>query len=214
MISLYRRQRSTESLVPSPLRTGNEPQGHKEDDEQRMIPTPLALALTCRQLYLEATLIYYSENTFKFKDKWSRREDSMLKEFIAAITPSNASSITAARFKATHTGLKRIYCLIDPFLWVLPGLKQITIIPPGACHLSLRTAFWYPLVDACAQSHPSAVIKTFEHDHLGLGEGVRFLERLSDLSIAREERRVTLAVPAFRGAVLESFGIGCFPKVC
>lgn len=193
MISLYRRQRYMESLTPSPLRSGNEHQGYKEDDEQRLKPTPLALALTSRQLYLEATLIYYSENTFHFNDEWPRQggdRDPMLREFIAAITPSNASSITAARFMATFKSFEIMHCLIEAILWRLPGLKQITInVPPGAGDLPLRAAFEPLLGDACARSHPLAAIKTFEDDELGFGEGGSFVERLSDLSIAHKERR-------------------------
>ena len=172
MISLYRRQGSMESLAQSPSLSGNEPQGHKEDDEQRMKPTPLALALTSRQLYLEATLIYYSENTFTFEGQWFDL-DSMLKEFIAAITPSNASSITAASFRATDNRIERLYCQIDPFLSVLPGLKQITInVPQGARDVPLCNVSGTPLVDACAQSHPSAVIKISEYDEEGLFEAI------------------------------------------
>lgn len=174
MIRLRGRQKSTKSLVPSRLRSGNGPRGHQEDDEQRMKPTPLALALTSRQLYLEATLIYYSENTFNFGGRWFKL-DSMLKEFIAVIGPLNASSITAASFRATNTyiGIERLHCQIDPFLSVLPGLKQITInIPPGARITPLCTVPGTTLVDAYAQSHPSAVIKIFEYDDPELFEAI------------------------------------------
>lgn len=142
------------------LRRGHESQGHQAGDERRMNPTPLALALTSRQLYLEAVTIYYGENIFDFYINFSFFNYEMLKEFIAAVGPQNASSITAARFVPTKYDLERVYCPIDPFLSVLPLLKQIIIyVPSWVPQLPLYASPKVSLVDACAQSHPSAVIE-------------------------------------------------------
>ena len=58
--------------------------------------SPIALALTSRQLYLEAISIYYSKNTFCFPDHYD--SPHVLPEFLTAIRPHNASNIIAARF--------------------------------------------------------------------------------------------------------------------
>lgn len=60
------RQGFISKIIPSRLRSGKELQRHQQDDKRRINSTSLALAFVCRQLYLEAALIYYSENTFRF----------------------------------------------------------------------------------------------------------------------------------------------------
>lgn len=182
MIRLCGRQKSKKILVLSHLRSCD--WGHQEDDEQRINTKPLALALTSRQLYLEATLMYYSENTFNFEEGWFWLDDSILEGFIAAIGPQNASSIAAARINPIHVQSKGIYCPIDPFLSMFPGLKQVTInIPRDARGLTLYDSSWTSLMGACAQSHPSVVIKICEIEDLELGRQIRFVERPGSLAI-------------------------------
>lgn len=67
IIRSHGRQESIKKFVPSYLRSSKEFQRHQEDDERRINSKSLALALLCRQLYLEATMIHYSENTFHFQ---------------------------------------------------------------------------------------------------------------------------------------------------
>lgn len=141
------------------LQRGREPRGYQADDGRRMDPSPLALALTSRQLYLEAALFYYSENIFDFRDA-CYNVNSTFKEIITVVGHQNASSITAARFWPTEFCFDGIYCHIDPFLTVLPGLKKIIIDTPSfARHDPLYASPGISLVDACAQSHPSAVLE-------------------------------------------------------
>ena len=182
MIRLCGRQKSKKILAPSYLQSCD--WGHQEDDEQRINTKPLALALTSRQLYLEATLMYYSENTFNFEEGWFWLDDSILEGFIAAIGPQNVSSIAVARIDPIHVQSKGIYYPINPFLSILPSLKQITInIPRSARGLTLYDSSWTSLMDACAQSHPSVVIKICEIEDLELGRQIRFVERPGNFAI-------------------------------
>ena len=150
-----RRQRLLQALVPSRLRFGKEIQGHKEDDERRINSTQLALALTSRQLYLEAALIYYSENTFHFLSACrSNGADSMLEKFTTAIGSQNAGSITAGRFHDIHS-------LVSQDLSVLPGLKQLTVTsilvyPP---FFGFWDLYWHSILSMYAEIYPSVVIK-------------------------------------------------------
>ncbi len=150
-----RRQRLFRALVPSRLRSGKEIQGHKEDDERRINSTQLALALTSRQLYLEAALIYYSENTFHFLSAYcSNGADSMLENFTAAIGAQNAGSITAGRFHDSPS-------LVTQDISVLPGLKQLTVTcilvyPP---FLGYWDRYWHSMLNMYAEIYPSVVIK-------------------------------------------------------
>ena len=120
MIRPGRHQEYVRNLVPSRLRSGKEMQWRQEDDERWIGSTPLALALSSRQLYLEATLIYYSENTFNLEEG---PYPLILEDFTAAIGSYNAGSITDVRFGAID------FSYIQP-LSVLRGLKQLTIKGP------------------------------------------------------------------------------------
>lgn len=162
VIRLHERQRFVQDLVPSRLRSGREIQGHKEDDDRRIVSTSLALALSSRQLYVEVALIYYSENTFHIQyPRCLNQADSsfnrayMLERFTAAIGPQNASSVTAASFDD-------ICCLLCQNLSVLPGLKQLTVNGPLYPPSTYFNTFWPSQLRAYAQSHLSLVIK-----HLG-----------------------------------------------
>lgn len=114
------RQEFIQGLVPSCLRSGRELQRHRE---RRTNSTPLALAFTSRQLYLEVTPIYYSENSFYFPNLWyCTSAESALENFTAAIGPQNASNITAVYFDT-------LFCPLNQYLTVLTGLKQLTVYP-------------------------------------------------------------------------------------
>ena len=144
------RQGFISKIIPSCLRSGKELQRHQQDDKRRINSTSLALAFVCRQLYLEAALIYYSENTFRFL---SDPVSSMLEEFTAAIGPRNASIVTAARFYARDS------CFSN--LSLLPGLKQLRY---SATTLWLYDAkffheVWLPELRVYAQHNPSVVVE-------------------------------------------------------
>ena len=135
-----------------PLATGKELRLHQEDDEQRIGSTPLALAISSRQLYLEATWIYYSGNAFNF-EKGSY--PLILEDFAAAIGSYNASSITAVRFDAVGPSyIQR--------LSVLPNLKQLTINGPLRYLVYDRMYYnmnWLPELSTYAKNHPSVVVR-------------------------------------------------------
>lgn len=149
------RQEFVRKIVPSRLRSGKELQRHQEDDERRINSTSLALALVCQQLYLEAALIYYGENTFCFLGDPGI---SMLETFIAAIGPRNASTVTAARF---YTGES---CF--PYLPLFPSLKQITVSPPLSWLWDEEYFHdvWHPEMLVYAQNNPSVIIKALDLD--------------------------------------------------
>ncbi|KAF6221495.1 hypothetical protein HO133_002351 [Letharia lupina] len=199
------RQESIQGLVPSCLRSGRELQRHREDDERRTNSTPLALAFTSRQLYLEVTPIYYSENSFYFPNSWyCISAESTLENFTAAIGPQNASNITVAYFDT-------LACPLNQYLSVLTGLKQLTVYPPPCAFVSTPyITLWRSQMSRYAQSHASVVIK-----HLENMEGAR----LSFLcKTPRDSRgmtwKVALAMPAPRATVLASFKTARSPKLC
>ena len=79
----------------SRLRSGNLIKHHQEDDERRWPSTQLAVAFTCRQLYLEVTPIYYGKNTFRLPEIFELLGggSQVVKEFKNAIGPRNSSAI-------------------------------------------------------------------------------------------------------------------------
>lgn len=152
MIRPRRHQELFKDWVPSRLRSGKEMRWHQEDDERRNGSTPLALALSFRQLYLEATWIYDSGNTFNF-EKGSY--PLILEDFAAAIGSYNARSITAVPFDAVGPSyIQR--------LSVLPSLKQLTINGPLRYLVHDRMYYnmnWLPELSTYAKNHPSAVVR-------------------------------------------------------
>lgn len=81
------RQHTRGQLAPSLLRSGT--QIHAEDD-RRLIPSLLAIAFTCRQLYLEVTPIYYSHNWFAMPLISMEAALEKTQAFVTAIGPENA----------------------------------------------------------------------------------------------------------------------------
>lgn len=108
----------------------------REIDEQRR-NSWLAVAFTCRQLYLEVTPVYYGENIFRPYGN----DYETLKEFAAAIGRRNTSTIS-------EIGLYETCLPIDRYLAKLPGLKRLHSIHYGKVG-------WQNRLTALAQKHAS-----------------------------------------------------------
>lgn len=83
-------QHTRGQLAPSLLRSGK--QIHAEDD-RRLVPSRLAVAFTCRQLYLEVTPIYYSQNWFAVPLISKVIALGEVQDFVTAIGAENARCI-------------------------------------------------------------------------------------------------------------------------
>ena len=159
VIHPYGRQYMMKKIVPSRLRSGKELQSHRDDDKRWINSSSIALVFTSRQLYLEAALIYYSENTFTFENEWHPFQvHEMLQAFVAAIGPQNASSITAAFFATTNASFIQ-------YLFLLPGLKQLTYSAGPKPYTPLHETpyykkIWLPQISSYTRDHPSVTIKT------------------------------------------------------
>ncbi|KAL2040884.1 hypothetical protein N7G274_006342 [Stereocaulon virgatum] len=104
----HQRQNLAEELPPTTLRSGKrlelgkwpDPGNAKRCKKPRTI-SRLALALTCQQIYLEATPIYYAENTFSFNSAGygSIPGRNALMAFVDAIGTVNASSVNSLRWQ-------------------------------------------------------------------------------------------------------------------
>ena len=81
-------------LPPSLLRSGK--QIHTEDD-RRVIPSRLAVAFACRQLYLEIMPIYYSHNWFAVSLTSIGTALEKVQNFVKAIGSENARYIRNVR---------------------------------------------------------------------------------------------------------------------
>lgn len=79
-------QHTRGQLAPSLLRSGT--QIHAEDD-RRLVPSRLAVAFTCRRLYLEVTPIYYSFNWFAMSLTSMVTALKQVQAFVEAIGPEN-----------------------------------------------------------------------------------------------------------------------------
>lgn len=92
-------QHTLSQLGPSLLRSGK--QIHIQEDlniQAKTLVSGLALASTCRQIYMEATPVYYSKNWFAIT--WNEYYEQRLaprqvENFIKAIGPANARCIRA-----------------------------------------------------------------------------------------------------------------------
>lgn len=111
---------------------------HHEVDERRR-SSWLAVAFTCRQLYLKVTPIYYGENIFRIYG--SRLDYEIFERFTAAIGPRITSTIT-------EIGLYETCWPIDRYLAKLPGLKHLHSMDFGAVE-------WQNRLTALAQKHAS-----------------------------------------------------------
>ena len=152
-ICLYKRQR----MAPSRLRSGKELLWHGIDDERRFNTTSLALTSTSRQLYQEATFIYYSKNTFSFANSWFPFPvHEVFQKFAAAIGKQNASCITAVHFSTTNPSFVQ-------HLHVLPGLKQLKCSAALLSYLPTPdNSHWSRQMRLFAMKHPAVIITECE----------------------------------------------------
>lgn len=91
-----KRQNLAARLPPSVTRSGKQ---RNIENYRLRVTSKLAVALTCRQFYLEVTPIYYPKNTFFFPTRWSYDINLRLrnkpKYFAKAIGTENAKHITS-----------------------------------------------------------------------------------------------------------------------
>lgn len=80
-------------LPPSTLRSGRHEEFHREGDVAGVTST-LAIAFTCRQVYLEVTPLYYSQNAFRFYYNYAGHRSMTV--FTRAIEKAKARSIIFA----------------------------------------------------------------------------------------------------------------------
>lgn len=171
---MHFRQELASKITASRLRSGNELRSHQEDD-QRRVASKLAVAFTCRQLYLEVTPIYYREN--KFHLPWwglSHRPSRGLsfrfncdnfKEFAEAIGSVNAASILSLRLDG--------YTIFDEYHTYFPSLERLEFALHPLWHCYNRD--WLSGMISYVQKHPSTVV-TFNGKVCGLQEWVSYAE--------------------------------------
>ena len=132
----HQRQNLAEELPPTTLRSGKrlelekrpklEKWPNNEDASRRKKPrttSKLALAFTCQQIYLEATPIYYAENTFSFKIQGygSTPTINAVTAFADAIGTVKASSVILLRLQ------RPIAVPLIETLAAFPGLGELQI---------------------------------------------------------------------------------------
>ncbi len=115
-IEQYGSQHARGKLVAGLLRSGT--QIHVEDD-RRLVPSRLAVAFACRQLYLEVTPIYYSHNWFAMSLTSMVTALGKVQDFVAAIGPGNARCI-------------RNLCLVLPGIMPLLHLRLTLMLGAGS----------------------------------------------------------------------------------
>lgn len=109
-------QHTRGQLSPSFLRSGK--QIHAEDD-RRLVPSRLAVAFTCRLLYLEISPIYYSHNCFAMPLTSMVTALEEAQNFVTAVGPENARCI-------------RNVCLVLPGIMPLLHLRLTLMLGAGA----------------------------------------------------------------------------------
>lgn len=110
---------------PKKLRSGKQIESPKQD-HLATATSLLAIAFTCRQLYLEVTPLYYSKNTFNFKrpDCHARcRCHERLADFTRAIGKEKAGSITSVIVTPNQQQARD--------LSFLPGLRRLEFRTPN-----------------------------------------------------------------------------------
>ncbi|KAL9072880.1 MAG: hypothetical protein Q9161_003251 [Pseudevernia consocians] len=140
--------------------SGGPTETYQEDDDQRR-SSQLALAFTCRQLYLEVTPIYYGQNTFRPGNHWFGGGFPIFEKFADAVGPIQTSAITRLCLYGS------LFC-IDEYLSRLPGLKRLYLMKPeyGEWHTHLKSLFfekpqcvnWHEEMISLAQKHTSLTI--------------------------------------------------------
>ena len=135
-------QHTRGQLVPSLLRSGK--QIHAEDDK-RLVPSRLAVAFACRQLYLEVTPIYYSDNWFAVSLTSTVAALGKVQDFVVAIGPENARCI-------------RNLCLVLPGIMPLLHLQLTLTLGAGVRGHSPLAALYSFLVETQAIFHGAPAI--------------------------------------------------------
>ena len=105
----------------------------------------LAVAFTCRQIYLEVTPIYYGENTFCWDSDYMHVKWREFKKFADAIGPTNASSIMDVNLDKVF-GFGMDHCLI-----LMPNVKRFHLLKHGLDHETKQVTF-------VAKTHSSVTI--------------------------------------------------------
>lgn len=141
-------------------RSGEPTEFHQEDDDQQL-SSRLALAFTCRQLYLEVTPIYYGQNTFRPGNPWFGGAFPIFEKFADAVGPINTSAITRLCIYGSLFS-------IDEYLSKLPGLKRLYLKKPelvewrtyleGLFFEKPQCVTWHEEMISLAQKHTSLII--------------------------------------------------------
>ncbi|KAK3168605.1 hypothetical protein OEA41_005053 [Lepraria neglecta] len=132
----HQRQKRAEELPPTLLQSG---QRLKLADDnrcnKRRTASNLALALTCRQIHLEMTPIYYAEKTFSFYLGYRSKPDAHIPiEFAKAIGPVKASSVVSLKLdRPVHIPI------LEP-LAAFPG--QLSNVGAGGIGSGARKLSW------------------------------------------------------------------------
>lgn len=102
-------------LTPSLLRSGKQIDA---EDDRRLVPSRLAVAFTYRQLYLEVTSIYYSQNWLGIPLISMVTALEEAQDFVTAMGPENACCI-------------RNICLVLPGITPLLHLRLTLMLLAG-----------------------------------------------------------------------------------
>ena len=140
--SQYARSQAGASL----LRSGK--QIHVEDDRQ-MVPSRLAVAFACRQMYLEVTPIYYSQSCFALSLISMVTALENAKGFAIAAGPDNARCI-------------RNLCLVVPGISPMLHLRLSLILEGGVRGNSPLTVlkFFLAGTQAIFRGKPTVIVVT------------------------------------------------------
>lgn len=130
------------------------------ENDQSHVVSQLALAFTCRQVYLEVTPIYYSEHTFRFY--------YTIEDFLTNIGSVNTHYITSISVPLDH-------CPFDIYILQLPHLRAI------------HAYCFHVTGSESDERHIEQLIEVWsQHRHLVLTHQCDFLE--PERSLDRENR--------------------------
>ncbi|CAD6576547.1 MAG: hypothetical protein ASARMPREDX12_005274 [Alectoria sarmentosa] len=148
----FRRRIRQPLLLEKWLRSGKprrSQQKLQQEVEERWLSSQLAVAFTCRQLYLEVAPIYYGENTFQPHpgDEWDiLKYRRIIEHFTDAIGSRNASTIPELHL-SHGWDLVHIHNLS-----LLPGLKRLYLEKNGDRPRQKQSMTWL------AQKHASLIV--------------------------------------------------------
>lgn len=112
---------------PNLLRNGKEYKSRLVEQAPHRLKSQLALAFTCRQIYLEAVAIYYGMNVFQ--------GGSILPAFLDAIGPANTNTIRSLNSTETLYSVKKTVPRLQ-------GLRHLKLV--GGClgYMKYFGYFW------------------------------------------------------------------------